>query len=68
LRIDAVDVLLDGDRAAAQAQLQAAPAHLVEHADLLGQPHGVIEPGHVHHRTEAQLPRALCDRGQVDIR
>ncbi len=60
-RIDVIELLFDPHRARAQADLQSAPAHLVQHADLLGQPHGMVEGRQVDQRSELQPLRALGD-------
>ncbi len=58
----------DRRRAAAEADLQPAAAELVEHADFLDHPQRMMQRHRVDQRPEAQLPRALRDRGQEHIR
>lgn len=62
----AAEVLADLERirAAPEAHFQAATAHLVEHADLLGDSYRRVERQRVDHRPEAQVAGALRDRGQ----
>jgi hypothetical protein len=62
--IDPVVGGLDRRDAAADAQLEAAPAELVEHADLLDHSQGVVERKRVDEGTETQALRALRDGGK----
>ena len=64
LGVDAVIAELDRRDAAADAELEPAAAHLVEHADLFGQPQRMIERKHIDQRPEAQPLGALRDRGE----
>ena len=66
--IGAVVLDLDRHRAAAEADLEAAAAQLVEHADFLDQPQRMVERHRPHQRTEAKPLRALRDGGQEHAR
>ena len=65
LRLGGIDAVV-GDLVrrdpAADAQLQPAAAHLVEHADLLGDAQGMVQRQRVDQRPEAQPARALRHR------
>src|SRR5205085_9458611 len=63
IRIDAVVARLDRRDAAADAELEAPAAHLVEHADFLDQAERMIERQRVDYRPEAEPPPAQRDRG-----
>ena len=62
--IDAVVAHLVGRDAAADAELEPAAAHLVEHADLVDQAQRMIEVDGVDQRPEAQRLGALGHGGQ----
>ena len=62
--IDAEERRFVGRGAAADAELEPAAAHDVEHADLLDQPQRMIEAERIGERSEAKLGRALGDGGQ----
>src|SRR5499426_3878905 len=67
LSVVGVDPVIGGfDRgdAAADAELEASPAELIEHADLLHHPQRMMERKGIDQRTEAQALRALSDRGE----
>ena len=64
--IDAVVADLVGRDAAADAELEPAAAHLVEHADLVDQAQRMIEVHGVDQRPEAQRLGALRHGGQED--
>ena len=66
LGIDAEEGGLVGRGAAADAQLQPAAAHLVEHADLFGQAQRMIEAERIDQRTEAERGGALGDGGEEE--
>ncbi len=53
-------------RAAPESDLDAAAAHMIEHAELLDHAQRVIERQRIDHRPEAQPFRALRDRGHED--
>src|SRR5215813_32106 len=55
---------LDRRDAAADAELEASPAELVEHADLLHHPQRMVELKRIDQWTEAQTLRALSHRGE----
>src|SRR5262249_42752192 len=55
---------LDRRDAAADAELEASPAELVEHADLLHHPQRMVERKRIDQWTEAQTLRALSHRGE----
>jgi hypothetical protein len=55
---------LDRRDAAADAELEAPPAELVEHANLLHHPQRMVERKGIDQRTEAQALRALSDCGE----
>src|SRR5215471_2408195 len=55
--IDSKSLMLDERTAAAHAHSQASAAQMVEHADFLVEPQGVIERQHVHKRTQ---PDGAC--------
>ena len=57
-----------GDTPGAHAELQAAVAEVVEHADLLDEPQRVIQRQAVDERAEAQRRRALGRGGEEDAR
>ena len=59
--------MLDPHCAAAESDLHPAAAHVVEHADLLGQTQRMVERRHVDHGPELQTPRALRDGGKIDV-
>jgi hypothetical protein len=63
-RIDAVVADLVGRDAAADAELQPAAAHLIEHADLVDQPQRVVKVDRVDQRPEAQRLGALSHGGE----
>ena len=54
--------------AAPDADLHAPAAHLVEHADLFGEPQRMIERQRVDQGPEAELLGALRDAGEIDRR
>ena len=62
--IDAEEGGLVGRGAAADAQLEAAAAHLVEHADLFGQAQRMIEAERIDQRAETERGGALGDGGE----
>src|SRR5215813_1804360 len=67
LSVVGVDPVIGGfDRrdAAADAELEAPCAELVEHANLLRHPQRMVERKGIDQRTEAQALRALRDRGE----
>jgi hypothetical protein len=66
--VNAVQLVLDPDRAASESHLQPAAAHLVKHADFLGEAQRMVEARHVHHRSEAQPARTLRDRREIHAR
>ena len=66
--IDAEHPQLDRRDPAPDAQLEAAAAERVQHADLLGEPHRVVQRERVDERAEAQPRRALRDGRQEHAR
>ncbi len=68
LEVDAVVADLDRRNALADAEQETAAAHLVEHADFLGQPQRMIERQRINQRPEVKLPGALCDGREIDAR
>ena len=59
---DAVDVVRARDAAAADPELQAALADVIERRDLLGDAQGMIQWKHGHGRPHSKAPGAGCDR------
>src|SRR5436190_9442048 len=68
LRIGAVVFKLDRRSAAPEAELQPSAAQLVQHADFLDQPQGMMERHRPHQRPEPQASRALGDSGKKHAR
>ena len=62
--IEAVGCGLERRHAAADAELEAPAAHLIEHADFLDQPQRMVERQQIDQRAEAQGLRALRHRGE----
>ncbi len=67
-RIGAVIFEFDRHRAAAEADLQPAAAHLIEHADFLDQPQRVVQRHRPDQRAEPKPAGALRDRRQEHAR
>ena len=58
---------LERRHAAADAELEAPAAHLVEHADFLDQAQRMIERQQINQRAEAQSFGALRQCGEEDL-
>src|SRR4029077_6067347 len=57
--IESIKRGLDRGGAAAEADLQPPAAHLIEHADLLDEPNGMVKWQRINQRAEAEPARAL---------
>ena len=68
LVIDAEIVELVRRGAAADADLDATAAEVIQHADFLGEPQRVVRRQHVDQRAETDAARALGDGGQEHAR
>src|SRR6185437_7259541 len=68
IRIDPEIAGFDRRDAAADAELEASPAHLIEHANLFDQVERMMDGQGVDKRAEAQLPSALRERRHEDAR
>ena len=68
VRIAAEQIELDRRCAAAEADVEPAAAHLIEHADFLDHAERMIERQRVDHRPEAKPLGALRDRGEKHAR
>ncbi len=64
--LDAEERRLVGRGAAADAELEPAAAHQVEHADLFDQPQRMIKTERIGERSEAQHLGALGDGGEEE--
>ena len=66
--IDAVGVELHGRDAAPHADVEAAAAEVIEHAQLLQQPQRMVERQQIEQRAEADAPRFARGGGQKHAR
>src|SRR5262249_33751054 len=64
LEIDAIGVELHGRDAAPHADVEAAAAEMIEHAELFQQPQRVVERQEKEQRAEADAPRFAPGGGQ----
>jgi hypothetical protein len=62
--VETVRLRLERRYPAADTELEAAVAHLIEHANFLDQPQRMVERQEIDERTEAQIRRALRHGGE----
>ncbi len=65
--IDAEIIELMWRGAAADADLEASAAEVIEHADLFGEPERVMRGQHIDQRAQTNPPRALRDRRKEHV-